>query len=112
MKKSEFQDVVLDQLNRCEDMLVVKGSEYATDTDRLSNFRAAAAIQNTTMLQALGGMMVKHTVSIYDMIRSNGVYEQELWDEKITDHINYLLLLQAVLQETRNDDGCKTDKLF
>ena len=36
--------------------------------------------------------MVKHTVSIYDMLSSSSDYSSEMWEEKITDHINYLHL--------------------
>ena len=38
-------------------------------------------------------MMSKHTVSIYDMCWSGQDYGLKLWQEKITDAINYLLLL-------------------
>jgi hypothetical protein len=51
------------------------------------------------MTQALGGMMAKHTISIYDMIDTGNDYPMALWDEKITDHLNYLLLLKAVVSE-------------
>ena len=48
-------------------------------------------------MQALGGMMVKHTTSVYDMIASGKEYPLSLWNEKITDHINYLLLLKTTV---------------
>ena len=53
---------------------------------------------------ALSGMMCKHTVSIYDLINGyeeGRAIEPELWDEKIIDNINYLILLRAVLREER-----------
>ena len=46
--------------------------------------------------------MAKHTVSVYDMIRGleeGKSYPLELWDEKIGDSINYLLLLAAAVRE-------------
>lgn len=48
-------------------------------------------------------MMAKHTVSIYDMCNSGLKYPIELWNEKITDHINYLLLLRAIIEEEIED---------
>ena len=45
-------------------------------------------------------MMNKHTISIHDYIED---YEREEdhsleeWDEKILDHINYLILLRALI---------------
>ena len=44
-------------------------------------------------------MMAKHTVSVYDMCESGEQYPVELWQEKITDSINYLLLLNAMVRE-------------
>ena len=49
-------------------ILVEKAAEYADDNDRLHNFNVAAELQGITREEALGGMMCKHTVSIYDMI--------------------------------------------
>ncbi len=98
-----FSQVIDVQLQRCRDVLVKKGDEYATDEDRLHNFRVASEITGQTMEQALGGMMVKHTTSVYDMIYSGKTYSKALWDEKITDHMVYLLLLQAVLDHHRPD---------
>lgn len=48
--------------------------------------------------------MAKHTVSVYDMIRSGKDYPLDLWEEKIKDSINYLLLLWALIQEDETDD--------
>ena len=42
--------------------------EYAPDeTDRLSSFKAAAALLHCTQQEALCGMLAKHIVSVYDM---------------------------------------------
>ena len=98
MKTAQFNQVVKEQLKRCTDVLIVKAREYATD-DRLHNFKVAAELENCIPRQALAGMMAKHTVSIYDMCNSGQKYPIELWNEKITDHINYLLLLRAIIEE-------------
>lgn len=98
MKTEQFNQVVEEQLKRCTDVLIVKAKEYATD-DRLHNFKIAASLQNCTPRQALVGMMAKHTVSIYDMCKSNNEYSIDQWNEKITDHLNYLLLLRAIVEE-------------
>lgn len=102
MKTEQFNQVIEEQLKRCTDILIVKAREYATD-DRLHNFRVAAELENCTPRKALAGMMAKHTVSIYDMCNSGLKYPIELWNEKITDHINYLLLLRAIIEEEIED---------
>lgn len=104
MKNDQFETIVKAQLSRIEETLIVKGSEYATEGDRLHNFKQAAALQKLTPRDALGGMMIKHTVSIYDMIGDQtGVHVMAKWDEKITDHITYLVLLKAVIEEEEVD---------
>ena len=81
------------------DTLMNKAKEYATDGDRLHNFKVAADVQGISPTAALAGMMAKHTVSVYDMIGTGEVYPMELWEEKIKDNINYLFLLWALLHE-------------
>lgn len=97
MTVSEFDCVVKNQLTKTYNLLCAKGDEYAEDTDRLSAFRAAAELQNTSMEVALGGMLAKHIVSIYQMLPEAPLYTSEKWDEKINDAINYLLLLKACI---------------
>lgn len=104
MDAEQFADVVHDQFKLCEDVLIDKAREYATE-DRLHNFRVAADLQGVPMQTALAGMMAKHTISIYDMCRSEQMPKSRAWSEKITDHINYLILLQAIVVEYENDQA-------
>lgn len=99
MQASEFNELLEAELNRVQSMLGSKAEEYASDRDRLHNFKQAAHLEGRTEEQALAGMMVKHTVSIYDMIETGEHYPLDKWAEKITDHVNYLLLLKAIVTE-------------
>ena len=89
----------------CADTLQKKTKEYTgDDTDRLGAFKAAAALQHTTPERALAGMLAKHIVSLYDMCFADSVsYEESVWDEKITDSLNYLFLLKAIVKEGHTD---------
>lgn len=101
MKKDEFDAVLQHQLSRIASILGTKTREYATDEDQLKNIRDAADLIGVTMQEAVAGMMVKHTVSIYAMIaETDREFPLIMWDEKITDHIIWLILLMAVLEET------------
>ena len=105
MTSDKFTEVIADRIKKCLDTLGVKADEYAT-SDRLHNFKVAGKIQNCTPIKALGGMMCKHTVSVYDLINdfeSGKNVPVELWDEKIGDSINYLLLLTALIHEHKGD---------
>ena len=98
MNTTTFERLFEDQVNRSRSVLVSKAKEYATE-DRLHNFKVAAALEGKSPAQALAGMMAKHTVSVYDMAESGEEYPMELWQEKITDHINYLFLLNAIVRD-------------
>lgn len=99
MTTETFAKIVDRQIELCRNMLIKKNEEYTNDkSDRFHTFKVAAELTGETQMEALAGMMVKHTVSIYDMCKS-GDCSLEKWDEKITDHINYLLLLKAMAEE-------------
>lgn len=109
MNTERFNDILDAQIKRVQDVLVVKAAEYANE-DRLANFRKAADLRNQNLMQAIAGMMVKHTVSIYDMIDSETSFPMDKWDEKLTDHINYLILLRAALVDDDIPQGSLRDK--
>lgn len=100
MTTPEFNKVVESQLDRIRNVLVKKATEYNLDSDRLSVFKHAAALSEETPEQALYGFMLKHIISVTDMINSKEAYSEELWNEKITDICNYLILLQGLLRDT------------
>ena len=101
MTQEEFNVVFELQMRKCADILAHKKKVYTGDNiDRLSAFKIAAALQNCDSKAALAGMMSKHVVSLYDMCYSTLLhFDMEQWDEKITDCINYLILLKALVKE-------------
>ena len=103
MDHKDFELVVEDQLRFTRGLLLAKGREYSLSGDRLEAFKKAANLQGETVEQALCGMLAKHVVSIYDMAMSGGEFPEAQWTEKITDAINYLLLLKAAVME--NEDA-------
>lgn len=98
MKLDDFNAIVNEQVERCLTVLTEKGKEYSLSDDRLDHFKDAAAEQDTTPKQALWGMASKHFASLSGMCK-NGQSDKDRWLEKITDSINYLLLLRAVVEE-------------
>lgn len=106
MRTEQFENIINNRIEMCKSVLCSKAEEYATD-DRLHNFKVAGKLQKCTAVKALGGMMAKHTVSVYDLIddyERGKVISKEMWAEKIGDSINYLLLLTALLEEDKNVD--------
>lgn len=98
MKEKEFKELLTFRLNNCMKVLGYKATEYVNGEDRLSNFKTAAALQGCTPERALGGMLSKHVVALFDFIdKEEGDYDR--WIEKITDTINYCLLLEGLITE-------------
>ena len=100
-----FDDVVDARMWKIIDTLTLKSREYAVDGNRFHNFDAAGDIVfeatgdrgNSTPELALRGMMMKHIVSVFDLIDAKDEVTVELIDEKIGDTINYLILLEGLL---------------
>jgi len=93
--------------------LNAKSEEYSTENDKLHNFKRAGKIDNITSERALWGMDLKHRTSIADMVDEldNEIYcTIDKWVEKITDHINYCLLLLALVYELYY--GTQVDEMF
>ena len=104
MNAKDFDKIVADRMAWCRQTLCAKGDEYAREGDRLWNFKVAARKLNCHPAEALAGMMVKHTVSVDDIIDglARGIVPpKELVAEKIGDSINYLLLLEGLIEEER-----------
>ncbi|MDX9893871.1 MAG: hypothetical protein RBS34_00395 [Desulfofustis sp.] len=104
MKAKDFDQIVEDRMAWCWKTLCAKGEEYSRDGDRLWNFKVAGRKLGCHPAQALTGMMTKHVVSVDDIIDglAKGIVPpKELVAEKIGDSINYLLLLEGLIEEER-----------
>lgn len=105
MDIAKFDELVQNQFDRCKGLLFVKGTEYALSKDRLGYFKKAAALQSKTPGGALFGMLAKHIVSLAEMCESPVErFTKEKWSEKITDSINYLVILWALVNEENKEE--------
>ena len=100
MISKDFEAVVKAQFEYCYNLLFEKAKQYNIGTeDRLHAFKVASAFEGVSTKQALFGMLTKHLVSLSDMIRKDSNQSLDVWNEKISDSINYLLLLKAIVEE-------------
>jgi hypothetical protein len=104
-----FQKVLETRIEHMRETLSTKSAEYSSDSDKLENFKDAAAMLNTTPEYALWGMVTKHIIALQKFIHQ--LYSDEIvavnyaqWDEKIGDIICYMVLLDALIQERQNED--------
>lgn len=103
----DFNTLVDDRYDAIKKTLVAKAKEYATDGDRFHNFNIAGQILGVSPERALLGMLVKHIVSVFDLVEwaENDLDKLNhfIVDEKITDSVNYLILLEGLLTKRIND---------
>lgn len=99
MNAKDFNILFENRVSTCRTTLIDKASEYASDTERLHNFKVGARLLDTTPEKALWGMMLKHLISVMDLVNEPEKATQWLISEKISDNINYLILLEALLTE-------------
>jgi len=99
MNLEKFNEIIDEVFSQCKTLLTKKGDEYTGKEDRLEQFKIAATIKRETPLESLSGMMIKHTTKLYGKIGDYpGIISNvDEWEEVINDHINYLILLKAVL---------------
>lgn len=85
----------------------VKGGEYATDTDRLHNFRHNAEDCGTSMELIWRVYAGKHwdAISSYvrDIVTEKTRPRSEPIEGRVDDLIVYLILLKAIIYEGKND---------
>lgn len=100
MDNRQFELVFENTVQKCRDVLVEKAKEYASDHDRMHNFKKAAHFNGRTPEQELWSFLTKHLVSLTDMVQSGKHYPSEVWDEKLGDFLNYGFLLRALAYES------------
>ena len=99
--QNKFKQICGQHVDRCRALLLHKIKGYTHYNAKwLLSFRGAAAVQSYTLGYALVGIPAKHMFYLYGMcFFKNVVLRPEKWDEKITDSINYLMLLQAIVKD-------------
>lgn len=105
MNQEQFEELLTARIKAIRAILSSKNKEYATDEDKLHNFKRAGKMLQCSPEQALIGMLTKHIISILDIvdkIEYNNEYpRRKLLEEKATDAINYLILLEALIVENK-----------
>ena len=111
-EQNEVADCVEKRVLKIREVLKAKAEMYASSGNRLHNFDFAARILNCTPEQALQGMMMKHIVSVLDLIEWSETMPsritEPLIEEKIGDTINYLILLESLfIRRVREEESKK-----
>jgi hypothetical protein len=103
MDIKEFSGLARNRFDKCYDMVTKsKHKEYSRRGDKLHNFKEAGKINDCSPESALWGMVVKQVVSVKDLIadiEAGKTPSMIMVEEKISDVINYMVLLEALISE-------------
>jgi len=105
MEYEDFKALIQLEFDKMMKIMELKNQEYARGGDKLSNFKTAADFRRREPESMCFEYCTKHLVSLSDLINDleNDIHRPlPLWAEKITDAVNYLFLLKALLQERYN----------
>lgn len=108
--QEDLNGVVEEFRDHSADLLIRKGQEYATEEDRLLNFRTVADMAELDEATVCSVYLLKHIQSLAHAVRT-GEYTWEWRTEdgdeglkqRVADAINYLFLLAAILEEAEAD---------
>ena len=101
MTREDFSKRVEKRIDLIRQTLLTKHKEYAKDDNVFRNFDEAAGglSLHSTSPQVLWSYMTKHLVSIKDIVAEGKPAKPAVVSEKIGDVINYLVILEAMLNE-------------
>lgn len=102
MQVSDFDLLLERRIELIRSVLSSKVSEYASDADRLHNFKRSAEVLGCSPAQAALGYMTKHFVSVMDIIKADAAGQKTpvlVLNEKLGDLVNYVILIEALLKE-------------
>jgi len=100
-----FKEFLELEWEKTQKIMGLKNTEYARGGDKLSNFKTAAGLRLKQPETMCFEYCTKHLVSLSDFINDleKDIHHPiELWSEKCSDAVNYILLLKALLHERYN----------
>lgn len=113
MNQAEFDKIVAETKANIDNLLRVKGGEYAGSEDRLANFKRGAALTGCTPLQVLFIYLSKHYDAVASFVKSSAEGQvresSEPIEGRLDDLINYCILAKGLVAENSRtalrDDG-------
>jgi len=113
MTREDFSTRVEKRIDLIRQTLLTKHKEYAKDDNVFRNFDEAAGglSLHGSSAEVLWSYMTKHLVSMKDIVADNKPVDPTVVSEKIGDVINYLVLLEAMLNQ-QGEKHCKLKEAY
>lgn len=99
MNRLQFDSIVRETIDSINKLLVVKGGEYASDEDRLANFKRGAQLTGVPPLTVAMIYMSKHYDAVASYVRNPARAASEPIEGRFDDLINYCILMKALIEE-------------
>ena len=102
MKAADFEKISKELMDHCWDIMFSKAKEYASDEDRLANFKQPTTLFHTNPAKIALFYDSKHIASMVKMaddIDKGILPSKEFLMEKVGDYINYGLLFYGAVME-------------
>lgn len=113
MNATEFERLCRELLDQAEKTLFNKSQEYASDEDRLANFRQPTTMLGISPAEVCLMYQMKHIASISKIAKesSQGILPtKELLAEKCQDVLNYTLIFYTIMNELIDQAQSKPEK--
>ena len=131
MNQEDFSKLIHATQKATADLLIRKGAEYASDLDRLDNFKKNAALLGLTPLQVWSVYAFKHVDAVQSYMRKihdkslnhagNGTLRDNSFsvdnklsepiDGRFHDIINYMYLGLALLEDIKNSNPPEVEQV-
>ena len=102
MDSKTFEKICRKLLDKSQKTMFGKSQEYASDVDRLANFRQPTSLVGCSPAEVCLMYQMKHIASVAKMAKesSQGILPTlELLEEKCQDVLNYTILFYAIMTE-------------
>jgi predicted RND superfamily exporter protein len=111
MKVKDFFEWAEKEFSTEMELMRVKGEEYTvSDEDKLKNFKSIADRLETTPSEVAMVYLLKHMDSIRNYVLNGVEASDESISGRIRDARNYLMLLHAIIIETKGLDVKEAEK--
>lgn len=109
MRQEEFEVVVKDTMDAINQLLLIKGGEYAGSDDRLANFKRGELRTGAHPFQVLWIYLSKHIDSVETYIKDIATGKTRTRSEpiegRLDDIINYCILMKALIKEKETENS-------
>jgi hypothetical protein len=106
MIQKDFDELREKLFSHCKELTAKKGEDYTKgNPDVLNNFKTGGETFGLTPYKTLGLLLKKQIDAVYNYIKTGGQHESEPIFERITDSINYLTFLLALVEDEKDSSN-------